>query len=280
MLYILPFLLIIHLRGQGGTEVYWAELTAAENGFAVGELTNLSQNPGYDNQPSFWTEDILLYAASREGQTDILSHNVLNQEKEWKCTTLQGSEYSPLRIPKTEAISAIRLDNSGLQRLYRYTEKGESQPLFTELKIGYSVWASPTLLICTVLVDDRMDLYSANLQSGKTKRIAQKVGRSLHKIPNSNAISFIQWDKEIARINSYGLQTQQIEKLGTLPKGVQDMAWLPSGEMIFGKGSNLYRQFPGNTALLCYSFPVDRIQNISRIALSPSGKRIALVGDE
>ena len=58
------------------------------------------------------------------------------------------------------------------------------------------------------------------------------------------------------------------------------MAWLPSGERFFGKGSTLYGQFPGKEAVILNTFPSASIQNISRIAVSPSGKKIALVGEE
>ena len=90
---------------------------STENGY---RLTQLSQNLGYDNQPSFWSEDALLYAATQNGQTDIVFHQLATGEKNGRSATGQGSEYSPLRIPSTDEFSAIRLDTTGLQRLYRY----------------------------------------------------------------------------------------------------------------------------------------------------------------
>lgn len=271
---------IAPLWAQGDKEVYWAELSTTENSMTLGPLTNLSQNPGYDNQPSFWSEEVLIYTATRNEQTDILTQNLNSGIKQWKSATSQGSEYSPLRIPQTEEFSAIRLDTTGLQRLYRYDAKGASQLLFTDLKVGYQLWLSATTLVCTVLVADGMDLYLADPQNGKATRIAQNVGRSLHKLPQTNATSFIQREGEIATIRTYDPQSQKKKTLVVLPSGVQDMAWLPSGELLFGKGSTLYGQFPGKEAVIRNTFPSASIQNISRIAVSPSGKRIALVGEE
>lgn len=262
---------------QGGTEVYWTEVSAMDKTLS---LTNLSQNPGYDNQPFFWSEEVLLYTATRNGQTDILKHNLKTNTKEWLCATAQGSEYSPLRIPETETFSAIRLDTTGLQRLYRYATTGESQRLFADLKIGYHVWMSPTTIVCTVLVEDRMDLYLAVPQSGKARRIAQNIGRSLHRIPQTSSVSFLQWEGETATLTAYDLQSEEKKALVVLPSGVQDMAWLPNGELLYGKGSVLYSQFLGQAARVWHTFSARSIKNISRVAVSPSGKRIALVGEE
>ena len=75
---------IASLWAQGDTEVYWAELSTTENSMTLGPLTNLSQNPGYDNQPSFWSEEVLVYTATRNKQTDILTQNLNSGIKQWK----------------------------------------------------------------------------------------------------------------------------------------------------------------------------------------------------
>ena len=81
LIYFLLGGISLPLWAQGGTEVYTAQLNVTENGNRVELLTNRSQNIGYDNQPSFWSEDELLYAATRNGQTDIVSHNVNTYKK-------------------------------------------------------------------------------------------------------------------------------------------------------------------------------------------------------
>ena len=56
----------------------------------------------------------MLYASTRSEQTDVVLYHLNTQKQEWRCATTQGSEYSPLRIPGSEAFSAIRLDTTGL----------------------------------------------------------------------------------------------------------------------------------------------------------------------
>jgi len=277
MKYFGTFLLYFTLGGlwaQGETEVYLLDLTKD-----LDSPINISHNPGYDNQPSFWDNDHLLYTRTRTGQTDIVRYNLNSKKTEWLCDTPQGSEYSPLRIPDSEAFSAIRLDTTGFQRLYRYTEDGKSELFFSPLKIGYHHWVSDNTLLCTVLVEDHMNLMLVQPNSS-AKLITEKVGRSLHRIPKSSQLSFIQQKEGRSILSSIDLTTQNIQTLLPLPEGVQDVAWLASGTLIFAQGNTLFQWDPNTSSGIQVWKKLSRINNISRLALSPNGKLLALVGNE
>ena len=277
MKYFGTFILYFTLGGlwaQGETEVYLLDLTKDAD-----SPINISQNPGYDNQPSFWDNDHLLYTRTRAGQTDIVRYNLNSKKTEWLCDTPQGSEYSPLRIPESEAFSAIRLDTTGLQRLYRYTDDGKNELLFSPLKIGYQHWVSATTLLCTVLVEDHMNLMLVQPNSS-AKLITEKVGRSLHRIPKTVQFSFIQQKEGKSILSSFDLITQNIEPLLTLPERVQDVAWLASGILIFAQGNTIFEWDPTTSSGVQVWKKLRGINNISRLALSPNGKLLALVGEE
>lgn len=61
---------------QSSTEVYLFDINNSEKGIELSNMINVSNNPGYDNQPSFIYEDVLLYAGNNEGQTDIAFYNI------------------------------------------------------------------------------------------------------------------------------------------------------------------------------------------------------------
>lgn len=262
------------LWAQGEAEVYLLDLTQDSP-----TPINISHNLGYDNQPSFWDNDHLLYTRTRAGQTDIVRYKLNSKKNEWLCDTAQGSEYSPLRIPESETFSAIRLDTTGLQRLYRYSEDGKSELLFSPLKIGYHHWVSATILLCTVLVEDHMNLMLVKPNSSN-KLIAEKVGRSLHCIPKTAQLSFIQQIEGKRVLSSFDPNTQNIQPLFTLPEGVQDVSWLPTGILIFGQGNTLFQWDPNTSTGIQVWKKLTGINNISRLALSPDGKRLALVEEE
>ena len=277
MKYLGTLLLYFTLGGlwaQGETEVYLLDLTQDSP-----TPINISHNPDYDNQPSFWDNDHLLYTRTRARQTDIVRYKLNSKKTEWLCDTAQGSEYSPLRIPESKTFSAIRLDTTGLQHLYRYSEDGKSELLFSPLKIGYHHWVSATILLCTVLVEDHMNLMLVKPNSSN-KLIAEKVGRSLHRIPKTAQLSFIQQIAGKSVLSSFDPTTRNILPLFTLPEGVQDVSWLPTGILIFGQGNTLFQWDPNTSTGIQVWKKLTGINNISRLALSPDGKRLALVGEE
>ena len=279
-LILLFSLALLNGNAQTATDVYSAHLTVTASDYQIEQLKNLSQNPGYDNQPSFWSENELLYASTRNGQTDVLRHHLVTNKKEWRCTTTIGSEYSPLRIPEREVFSAIRLDSTERQRLYRYAGNGIIDLVHPMLKVGYQLWIDANNLLCTVLIENRMDLYWLVVDSGTATRLQTNVGRSLHLLPNKELLSYTHNKDGIAIVTTLDQKTKEQTAVFELPKGVQDHAWLPNGEIVYGQGSALYTAPPMGKARLLYQFAETEIKNISRIAIGPKGKRIALVGEE
>jgi len=108
---------------QSNTEVYLFNIIPNDNTVTLTNQQNISNNDGYDNQPSFYNDNQVLFASTRNGQTDIASYNVRDGKVSWINDTGFGSEYSPTKIPNQKAVSAIRLDTTGLQRLYSYDFK-------------------------------------------------------------------------------------------------------------------------------------------------------------
>ena len=133
------FLFIIWLAStvvvaQPSTEVYLFDLTQA----GLSNPLNISDNEGYDNQPSFWNDSkSVLYARTVNGQTEIARYFIESKKTTVITNTSQGGEYSPTNIPGTNDISSVRLDMTGLQLLYRYHLDGTSEVLVPDLKIGY-----------------------------------------------------------------------------------------------------------------------------------------------
>src|SRR5690606_11283985 len=90
---------------QVNTEIYLFDLTMDKTGPVLSNPKNISNNEGYDNQPSFMDDHTVLFASTRNGQTDILQFNITQgSTSEWLTNTQTGSEYSPLKIPGTNAI--------------------------------------------------------------------------------------------------------------------------------------------------------------------------------
>ncbi len=228
--------------GQPETEVYLAGLEIDRETISVSSPSNISNNPGYDNQPSYLEDGTVLYARTRNGQTDIARYNPMGGTTSWLSNTPGGSEYSPLKIPGREAVSAIRLDTTGLQRLYAYPLTGGEPTLLVEgLKIGYHLWVDPDLLVCTVLVEDRMDLVVVNFKDDSKYTYQKDVGRSLLQIPGSGSISYVENLNGKRILKSMDPTSGASKIIAALPEGVQDICWLTEKVLICGSGNQLLR---------------------------------------
>ena len=195
----------------------------------------------------------------------------------------EGSEYSPLKIPKQNAVSAIRLDKDGTQVLRTYDLKnGESEKLIDDIVIGYHTWFNENILVSSVLEDDYLSLYVSNLNTHKNQKIDEYIGRSLHKIPNTELVSYISKKIDstwvIKSLNPITFETKLITK--TLPL-TEDMCWLSDGSILMAKDGILYRYQTKKdpTWREVALFKNFGINNISRLTVSPDGKKISVVGE-
>jgi len=270
------------LYAQPDTDVHVFDLLTKNDSIFLTNGINISNNEGYDNQPSFYDDDNILFASTRNKQTDIAQYNSLDGTTIWLNNTAEGSEYSPLRMPDQNTISAIRLDTTGLQRLYAYnTIKISSEVLAEGLKIGYHVWQDAHTIVATVLIENRMDLVSINTKNNKVRTYQKNVGRSLHKIPNTNLVSYISKATKDWEIKSLDLKSGKSETiLKSIPE-VEDMCWLKDGTILMARNKFLVAFHPKKDKQwrLVKNFQDKNINNITRIALNGSNTKLALVAE-
>ena len=265
---------------QPNTEVYLLDLKEVEGKIEFSNLRNISNNEGYDNQPSFYDNHNILFASTRNGQTDIAGYNIASGESSWLTDTPAGSEYSPLRIPKSDQISAIRLADTGYQRLYRYdTSNGTSNEILKDLKVGYHSWHTDAILVTTILVKDRMDLVISHLKDGTNYTTQKNVGRALQKIPNTELISYVSKEDETWYIKSLHPSTGATTSITPLPPNTEDFCWLPDGSLLIPVGKAIYSLNPEKDERpeVLHHFNKKEVNEISRMAVSSDGKHLAIV---
>ncbi|MBC2839414.1 PD40 domain-containing protein [Robiginitalea sp. SC105] len=266
-------------HAQPDSEIYLIPVLPNSDSLLLGTPVNITENPGYDNQPSFTGDGLLLYSRTRAGQTDIARYDPGTGELQWLSDTPGGSEYSPLPIPGTRDISAIRLDTSGLQRLYRYNSD-TSRLMLKDLKVGYHLWVSPDILVCTVLTEQGMDLVVARPGAGNAYTHQKNVGRSLQRIPGTGRISFVALEGGSPTLKSMDPVSGATSEITRLPEGMQDICWWDERTVVGGQGNALllYRTDGDGKWTMGYRLPPG-IGRISRLALNPGGDLLALVAE-
>ncbi|MDO9261315.1 MAG: steroid delta-isomerase, partial [Flavobacteriaceae bacterium] len=196
------FLFGFYTHAQTSTEIYVFDLNYVDGKIVLSNPINISDNEGYDSQPFFLPNaDEILFSSNRNGQTDLVKYSLKTNQKEWLINT-SASEYSPKLTPKNNAVSYIKLEENGTQLLWSFDLKTQKESiLIPDLKIGYHVWFDENTLISFVLGEPNT-LQISDLNSKTHKIVSENIGRSLHKIPNQNLVSFVSKKENIWTINS------------------------------------------------------------------------------
>ena len=277
VLFGLLFLWRCIVLAQPATEVWLFDL---KSDGSVTNPVNVSNNPGYDNQPSFTRGgNLLLFTSTRNGQTDIVSYEIATSEKTW-LTDTPASEYSPLQIPGTFTFSTIGLEENGRQLLWNYSlNGGKGEILIPYLKIGYHVWITDTELYAFVL-GPHSTLQKIDLSAQRAEIIQENIGRSL--AYHNEQLYFLDKSNEITQIKSLDLQTgESVTVIDAIPNS-EDFVISSNGEIYMGQNSTLYRYTPGTDSVwhVVADLKVFNLTNISRLAIAADNNKIAMVTAE
>ncbi|WP_299116660.1 nuclear transport factor 2 family protein [uncultured Winogradskyella sp.] len=268
--------------GQSNSEIFLFDIKITNNKIDVYNGKNISNNEGYDSQPSFLNEDKVLFASTRNEQTDIAQYNI-NYNSKIYINSTEGGEYTPLKIPNKNAVSAVRLDKDGKQRLYTYNlSNGESTELINDLVVAYYTWYDDNTTVSAVIEDDQLNLFVTNISENKSRKYATNVGRSFHKIPNSNLVSFIykESDKQW-QIRSLNPLTGITKLIANTIEGIEDICWLNNKTLLSGKDGVLYKLTlkRDNNWKKVADLSSYGIANITRLSTNPEGTKLLLTGD-
>ena len=277
ILHIIGLLSCFSGFAQPNTEIYLFELSKK----GISNPKNISNNEGYDNQPSFWSDSkSVLYARTVNGQTEIARYFIDTKKTDIISNTPQGGEYSPLKIPGKDAISAIRLDTTGLQLLYEYDLEGKWSVAVPDLKIGYHTWLKGNQLACFVL-GDPVTLQLVNMENGEVKILKSNVGRSLHSMPAYGPygyISILNKEKEPWTIAYLDPIKGKYEPITTSIGTGEDYCYTANGTLLMGDGNKLMKYTKKAGWELFADFSTFQINgSISRIAVSPDDKKMTIV---
>jgi dipeptidyl aminopeptidase/acylaminoacyl peptidase len=266
---------------QPGTDIFLLDLSLRGRAVELGKPVRLTDRAGYDNQPTFTPDGrSLLFTAIADGNADIQRLDLATRRT---TPVLQSaeSEYSPTPAPGG-GVSVVRVETNDTQRLWRIGEDGKAELLLPGIKpVGYHAWRDADTLVLFVL-GDPPTLVVVERASGRAETVARGVGRCIRAVPGRPAVSFVEkvsagewWLSEVT------FPGRAIERLARMPQGVEDYAWLGGGRVLAGQGNRVLELvLPDGGWQERARFDAPELQNVTRLALSPGGDRLALVSDE
>jgi len=281
---LIIFFISSSVLSQTNTEIHVFDIVKKEESYILKNGKNISNNTGYDSQPFFYENDKVLFTSEKNGQTEIVLSNLnsTNKNLNYRSNTSNGGEYSPQRIPNSSQISAVRLDNDGLQRFYKYDRKSKkSTELIPDLKVAYPAWFDENTVVASVIVNDSLHLIISDLKSKTNTTVAKNVGRSVHKIPGTELMSFISKENDkYWLLKSLNPKTKEIKTITSVGK-TEDVTWLPNVTLLIPNQSTIYQFNPktDKNPKLFFSFFDENINNISRMTVNSEGTKIAIVAE-
>ena len=249
---LLGFMIFSASAKMPGFDIYLGDLALKDQRLKVSHLKALTNTSAYDNQPFFLPDsDALLYTSAltknKVEQTDSMLISLKSGQIS-NLTNSSESEYSPTLMPSGSSFSVIRAVNDE-QKLWRYPlypDRPSTQPaseLLTHINpVGYHAWVDNNRVMLFVLGEPHT-LQLADVQKQTSQVLDENIGPSLLAIPHSSLMSYtasvgvgesIQW-----QLKSYHPDTDQIERLTTLPKGAYYYAWSGNGFAIAAVNSVL-----------------------------------------
>jgi len=267
------------------TDIYLADLRVGQGRVTVGTPVNVTNRPGYDNQPAFLPDGrSILYTSVRDSQAEIYRYDIEHRTST-AVTNTRESEYSPTPLPNSVGFSVIRVEADSTQRLWAFDLDGTHARLVLDSikPIGYHAWGDNRTLVLFVLGSPpTLQIADAGTPTARGDVLARDIGRSLQRIPNRSSVSFLQRDSVAGpSLQEVDVRTRRVTQLIKTPIGAEFFAWTPDGIALTAGGSKLYSWDPrgggGGAWQEVADFSAAGLTNLTRLAVSPKGDRVAIV---
>jgi len=271
--------------GQAGSEIILFDLKVKKDKMILSNPKNITNHPGYDNQPSFHTDQPFIYFSSfnEEGRSDIRRYN-MNDGTTVNITTTGEREYSPTLTPDKQFLSCIIQRDNGAQDLGKYpVDGGEPALIIDNLIVGYHVWLDNSHLGLFILGGEGKtnDFHLMRLPTKEDTVIATNIGRSLHKVPNERAISFIQNGETENKIMKFDSEKSTVSEIAPTQNKGQDIAWTQDGKIITSDGTRLFFLTVNKVSKGWMPAEITQgselLKSVTRIAVNARGDKIAVV---
>jgi hypothetical protein len=276
------------------TEVFLAPLSLSGDKLSLGAPENISNSAGYDNQPFFAPGGRSLFFTSARGdvsskcgspQTDVYRFD-LQERQVARVTETDDCEYSPTVMPDGQHLSVIRVEPDGTQRLWKFTIDGKNPSLILPgvKPVGYHAWLDENTLALFVL-GPPATLQVATVAGGTGDIVARDIGQSIQRMPGGG-VSFVQQagqgDERTLTVTELSMRNGKAVTRALTPAVAgatqAHLAWMPDGTLLMAHKDVLHAWKAGAEGWrVVADLAALRLRNVTRLAISPTGDRIAIV---
>jgi len=128
-------------------------------------------------------------------------------------------------------------------------------------------------------------LQLARVSTGKAEIVARDIGRSLHRVPGTRLVSFVQKEASGAyRVKTVDVDSSRIETLVPAVEGSadRDYAWMPDGKtLLMSSATRIMKWTRGDAGWTeVFDAAPHKLGAITRLAVAPAGDAVAVVVNE
>ncbi|MBY6188499.1 hypothetical protein KUV89_17940 [Marinobacter hydrocarbonoclasticus] len=237
---------------------------------------------GYNNQPAFTADGRgLLFSSDRAGgQMDIFQYDVASGAIRNLTNSPEESEFSPQPGEAPGTITYVVEQGVPHQSVWQKMEgKSRERAVNSYIPAGYYAQRAGQGTLLWARYGYHLYFEPWGEQADERHFVSASVGRSLHAIPGSQEFSFLhkQVDGDWV-IKGFHPDSGAIRPITAVDKVSEDYAWDKAGRIWMGRGNTLWRwdaekQWQPVADLADYG-----VTTIGRLAISPDGKHLAVVG--
>lgn len=262
------------------TDIYLFGLKERKGKISLSKAKNITNRQGYDNQPSFFNNDYILYSSYREGQNDIMIYDIY-EDTHSNLSNSKDSEYSPTPIPGYNSYAVVRVEEDGSQRLWMYhmDKKQEAKVIFEKIMpVGYFAIQDKDVLM--FVLGNPVTLVLANMEEVNDDIITSNVGRTIRSVPGTNEFTFERTEED-GSVMIYRLERVKNEFFEVIkkPEGASDWTISPEGTYYTSVGTKIMAYHPEHHSewIEVTDLGNEASAGITRMAINQENDKLAVV---
>lgn len=269
---------------QPNPEIFLLSIEKNGDKFTFSGGKNITNNAGYDNQPSFTLDNrSILFTSNRNGKdTNIYEYSLADGKTE-QITISEDNEYTAKDFDG-KTLNFIREGSDQTMTIFKYDRatKQESKALKIKEPVAYYafnskgdalVWVRYAFFIHWVNTEKNINRFVTDYGQPSTPQL----------IPNTDNFSFIKrLPNDELWIYEFNPSNQAIRPIVQPKDAKLTYCWLPDGTLLAGSGTKLFKfnEKTDKRWIEVADLASFGIKDIGRIAASSDGKNLALVSNQ
>lgn len=275
-------------------DIYLIDIKKQEvGGLTFEKAVNISNHPGYDNQPSFSSDGEFIYFTQMKDSTTEIKRLFSSDPNKYTgdfALSPSTSEYSPTSFSKS-GIIVVRVEEDGkTQRLAIQSFKGKSKTYLPKVdSIGYFCLLPKNKIAAFILSSKNELAHELRLIDTKSQKetfIDDSIGRCIRLAPDSSAIVYVKKSADGKhKLMRYNFHNSSITTLFETVEGAEDFLFYDNTRIWMAKDNVLYEywmaaKFPHWSEMKEFSSTNSHLKTITRLNLSPDKTRLVLVAED